>query len=55
VEQIEEALRQGARDLGAPGPDPAYGHGLIDVSNSLAALAKHCRRGPERGRMAGPR
>jgi subtilisin family serine protease len=43
VEQIEEALRQGAQDLGAPGPDPAYGHGLIAVSRSLAVLAKQCR------------
>jgi subtilisin family serine protease len=55
VEQIEEALRQGARDLGAPGPDPAYGYGLIDVPRSLAAVAKRCRRGPERGRMSGRR
>jgi hypothetical protein len=26
------ALRRQARDLGAPGRDPVYGHGLIDVS-----------------------
>lgn len=27
-----KALRKAARDLGAPGRDPVYGHGLIDVA-----------------------
>ena len=31
-EQVEVALRQSALDLGAPGPDNDYGHGLIDVA-----------------------
>jgi bacillopeptidase F len=36
-DQIEDALRQSALDLGAPGPDNDYGHGLIDVAAAHAA------------------
>lgn len=36
-EQIEDALRQSALDLGASGPDNDYGHGLIDVAAAYEA------------------
>ena len=45
VEQVEQALRRGAIDLGPPGPDPTYGHGLLNVPRALRALEKQqaCR------------
>ena len=39
VGQLEEALRQGAEDLGADGPDNKSGHGLIDVGAAKVVLA----------------
>lgn len=49
-EQLEGALLAGARDLGEPGADNEYGHGLIDDAAALAALggvlgAPACRDG----------
>ena len=43
--QIEDALREGAIDLGARGPDTTYGHGLVHAGRALAALREHgeCR------------
>lgn len=38
VSQMEEALKQSAKDLGDPDYDNAYGHGLIDVAAALAGL-----------------
>ena len=45
VEQVEQALRRGAVDLGPAGPDPAYGHGLLNVPRAIGALEKQqsCR------------
>jgi subtilisin family serine protease len=45
VTLIENALRQGALDLGAPGPDTTYGYGLVNAARALDVLAKHpsCR------------
>lgn len=37
--QMLKALRESAIDLGAPGPDGAYGFGLIDPAKLLAAGA----------------
>jgi bacillopeptidase F len=31
VSALEAAMKDSARDLGAPGPDNEYGHGLIDI------------------------
>ena len=33
--QAREHLAAGAKDLGAPGRDPAYGHGLLDVDAAI--------------------
>lgn len=33
--QVRERLVQSARDLGAPGHDPTYGHGLVDAAAAL--------------------
>ena len=38
VAQVRQALEDSALDLGASGPDPATGHGLIDVVEAFAAL-----------------
>jgi len=38
VEQVKAALLAGAKDLGAPGPDNSYGHGLLDLMGALRAL-----------------
>jgi serine protease len=32
---VEQRIEDTARDLGAPGPDPEYGHGLIDAAAAL--------------------
>lgn len=34
--QVRQIIRDGAMDLGAPGFDTSFGHGRIDVLNSLA-------------------
>jgi subtilisin family serine protease len=43
--RIEDALRQSALDLGPPGPDSTYGHGLVHAGRALDALGKlpECR------------
>jgi subtilisin family serine protease len=38
VDQIEEALRRSAIDLGAPGPDSTYGYGLVSVPAAIEYL-----------------
>lgn len=38
VDQIKQALLDGAKDLGDPGPDNAYGHGLLDLMGALRSL-----------------
>ncbi|MBI3872530.1 MAG: YggS family pyridoxal phosphate-dependent enzyme [candidate division Zixibacteria bacterium] len=38
VDQIKQALLDGARDLGSPGPDNVYGHGLLDLMGAMRAL-----------------
>ncbi len=35
-EQLAFILLMSARDLGAPGVDEVYGHGLIDLENAMA-------------------
>ena len=40
LDQLEAALRQGARDLGAAGPDDDSGYGLLDVPAADEALAE---------------
>lgn len=40
VVELERALVEGAADLGAPGPDPTYGHGRLDLPGALEALAR---------------
>lgn len=42
------AMREGIRDLGDPGPDTQFGHGLIDAHGAILALA-----GPESARLTG--
>ncbi len=39
VQALEAALKQSARDLGAPGPDSEYGYGLVDADRAYRALA----------------
>ena len=41
VDRIEDALRQGAIDLGPPGPDSEFGYGLINVPRALGYLEGH--------------
>jgi len=36
VDQVVQAIQQGADDLGAPGWDPLYGHGRIDAYRTLS-------------------
>ena len=38
VDQIKQALLDGARDLGPAGPDNQYGHGILNVVAALRAL-----------------
>ncbi|MBD3298255.1 MAG: S8 family serine peptidase [candidate division Zixibacteria bacterium] len=38
VDQIKQALIDGATDLGEPGPDNLYGHGLINLKRSIELL-----------------
>lgn len=38
VEELEWALKDSALDLGAAGPDDAYGYGLLDVMEAYASL-----------------
>ncbi|TMB27054.1 MAG: hypothetical protein E6J61_20665 [Deltaproteobacteria bacterium] len=40
--RVEEALRNGALDLGPAGPDSTYGHGLVNIPGALNYL----RNGP---------
>jgi len=40
VVELETALREGAVDLGPPGPDNRFGYGRLDVPGALAALAR---------------
>jgi serine protease AprX len=37
--QVRQALRDGAVDLGVPGPDGAYGYGMVDALGSLSVVA----------------
>lgn len=39
VARVRAALVRSAVDLGPPGPDPAYGHGLVHAGRALHALA----------------
>ena len=39
VEELETALRLSAVDAGPPGPDVAYGHGVVDVLGAYELLA----------------
>ena len=41
AEVVAAALLEGAKDLGAPGPDPEYGQGRLDIPASLRSLAFH--------------
>jgi subtilisin family serine protease len=43
VDRIEEALREGAIDLGPPGPDSTYGHGLVNIPRALQFLKNQPR------------
>lgn len=36
--QVVELLLDSATDLGAPGPDPVYGHGLVNLDAALGPL-----------------
>jgi serine protease AprX len=38
ADEVEDALRNGAIDLGASGPDSTYGHGLVNIPRSLHSL-----------------
>jgi len=43
-------MQRGARDLGDEGPDPSYGHGLVDALAALEALrGLHTEVAPVRG------
>jgi len=50
VDELEAAMQRGARDLGDAGPDPSYGHGLVDALAALEALrGLHTEVAPVRG------
>jgi hypothetical protein len=38
VAELEAALLRGARDVGAPGADNVYGHGIVDALASYKVL-----------------
>jgi len=40
VGDLEHALRAGARDLGPPGPDNAFGYGALDLPAALDSLGR---------------
>jgi subtilisin family serine protease len=42
ADQVREALRASAEDLGTPGYDISYGYGLVQAENGRAALAEAC-------------
>jgi subtilisin family serine protease len=44
VEDVEHALRAGARDLGPPGPDNQFGYGALDVLTALDSLGRFLAR-----------
>jgi subtilisin family serine protease len=46
-DQVRGMIRNGAIDMGAPGFDPGYGYGRVDVLNSLALLGPQCVDGAD--------
>jgi subtilisin family serine protease len=43
VEEVEEALRRTAVDLGAAGPDPVYGFGFVDIRRAVEFLQERTK------------
>lgn len=37
--EVADRLKRGARDLGAPGPDPVFGHGLVQLAGLCPPVA----------------
>jgi bacillopeptidase F len=54
VAQLEAALLKGARDIGPPGPDHVFGHGLVDALAAFKALEHSLATVVERAALAGP-
>jgi bacillopeptidase F len=54
VAQLEAALLKGARDLGPPGPDNVYGHGLVDALAAYKALEPSVAAAAGSGSAHGP-
>jgi bacillopeptidase F len=54
VAQLEAALLKGARDIGPPGPDNVFGHGLVDALASYKALEQSLTIGAASGPAPGP-
>ena len=52
VAELEDALLRGARDVGAPGADNNYGHGLVDALAAFNALRAAQNRGASRASAA---
>ncbi|RJP36644.1 MAG: hypothetical protein C4547_07045 [Phycisphaerales bacterium] len=45
--EVRQIIRDGAIDMGAPGFDREYGHGRIDVINSLQLVGPGCTTDPD--------
>lgn len=45
--QVVHRIRATARDAGAPGEDPVYGHGVIDAAAAVTADVPQVERAPE--------
>ena len=49
VTQVDDRIRDTARDVGPPGVDPAFGHGLVDPLAALGGLPAAPRPSPRVG------
>jgi subtilisin family serine protease len=43
VREVRRALRESAQDLGAAGPDPVFGAGLIDAGRAVDGIGNRLR------------
>lgn len=50
---VMDVIRSSALDLGPPGPDKLYGHGMIDVNHTLKQLQAETAKTPEPPRTIG--
>jgi len=55
IAEIEDALRDGAADMGAPGPDGEFGYGRLDVPGALERLGWASTRSSSRSSTSASR